>query len=216
MDRTHVSALRGPRALSRGCAELSPRNPPENRVGRGSERSDRSSRPDACRRPSSALGSPRAPIAMATKWQRGVTPQELGPEYHPALSAQMGRGAFSPIALSTCLAVRPPLPDLAQPVLRQNSVWQRGASSSARRPGCTGNRTVRKPERITPCRLRSLRETPTYGGGRGATAYPPRGGLATQRRLSDCKHWGVGAPGGTRTPGIRLRRRRPWPVPART
>ena len=42
-------------------------------------------------------------------------------------------------------------------------------------------------------------------GGRGATASPPRGGLATQRRLSDCKHWGVGAPGGTRTPGIRLR-----------
>jgi hypothetical protein len=41
---------------------------------------------------------------MATKWQRGVTPHELGPEYHPALSAQMGRGAFSPIALSICLA----------------------------------------------------------------------------------------------------------------
>ncbi len=82
---------------------------------------------------------------------------------------------------------------------------QRGASSSARRPGCTGNRTLREPERIAPCRLRSLRETLTRRGGRGATAYPPRGGLATQRRLSDCKHWGVGAPGGTRTPAIRLR-----------
>jgi hypothetical protein len=57
---------------------------------------------------------------------------------------------------------------------------------------------VQKPERIAPCRLRSP-------GGRGATAYPPRGGLATQRRLSDCKHLGVGAPGGTRTPDPRLR-----------
>ena len=43
-----------------------------------------------------------------------------------------------------------------------------------------------------------------------------RAGPRHKRRLSDCKHWGVGAPGGTRTPGIRLRRRRPWPVPART
>ena len=97
------------------------------------------------------------------------------------------------------------LGDRLAPVLRQNYIRQRGASSSARRPGCTGNRTLRKPERIAPCRLRSLRETLTRRGGRGATAYPPRGGLATQRRLSDCKHWGVGAPGGTRTPGIRLR-----------
>ena len=95
--------------------------------------------------------------------------------------------------------------DVLEPVLRQNPVRQRGASSSARRPGCTGNRTLRKPERIAPCRLRSLRETLTRRGGPRATAYPPRGGLATQRRLSDCKHWGVGAPGGTRTPGIRLR-----------
>ena len=57
--------------------------------------------------------------------------------------------------------------------------------------------------------FRPLRETPTRRGGRGATAYPPHGGLATQRWLSDGKHWGVGAPGGTRTPAIRLRRRRP-------
>ena len=71
---------------------------------------------------------------------------------------------------------------------------------------------MRKPERIAPCRLRSLRETLTHRGGRGATAYPPRGGLATQRRLSDCKHWGVGAPGGTRTPGIRLRSPSALPV----
>ena len=90
------------------------------------------------------------------------------------------------------------------------------ASSSARRPGGTGNRTVRKPERIAPCRLRSRRETLTRRSERRATAYPPRGGLATQRRLSDGNHWGVGAPGGTRTPGIRLRRRRPWPVLAGT
>ena len=93
-----------------------------------------------------------------------------------------------------------------RPVLRHNPVRQRGAWSSARRrPGCTGNRTLRKPERIAPCRLRSRRETLTYGSGRRATASPPRGGLATQRWLSDGKHWGVGAPGGTRTPGIRLR-----------
>ena len=94
-------------------------------------------------------------------------------------------------------------------VLRQNPVRPCGASSSARRPGCTGNRTVRKSERIAPCRLRSLREALTRRGGRGATASPRRGGLATQGWLRDCKHWGIGAPGGTRTPAIRLRRRRP-------
>jgi hypothetical protein len=89
---------------------------------------------------------------------------------------------------------------------------QRGASSSARRPRCTGNRTFRKPERIAPCRLRSLRDTLTRRGGCGATASSPRRGLVTQGRLSDGKHRGVGAPGGTRTPGIRLRRPPARPV----
>ena len=79
------------------------------------------------------------------------------------------------------------------------------ASSSARRPGSTGKEDSARPESVAPCQLRSLRETLTRRGGRRATAYPPRGGLATGCRLSDCKHWGVGAPGGTRTPGIRLR-----------
>ena len=81
---------------------------------------------------------------------------------------------------------------------------QRGASSSARRPGGTGNSTVRKPEKIAPCRLRSRRETLTHRSERRATAYPPRGAVITQRWLSDGKHWGVGAPGGTRTPGTGL------------
>ena len=98
------------------------------------------------------------------------------------------------------------------PVLRHNPVRQRGASSSARRPGGTGNSTVRKPEKIAPCRLRSRRKTLTHRSERRATAYPPRGDLATQRWLSDGKHWGVGAPGGTRTPGIRLRSPSALPV----
>ena len=73
-------------------------------------------------------------------------------------------------------------------VLRQNPVRQRWASSSARWPGCTGNRTLRKSERSQHAdsapSVRPLRAE----GGRGATAYPARGGLATQRRLSNCKH----------------------------
>ena len=74
-----------------------------------------------------------------------------------------------------------------------------------------GSRKRSRHAGFAPC-VRPLRTEASVR----ATAYPPRGDLATQRWLSDGKHWGVGAPGGTRTPGIRLRRRRPWPVPART
>ena len=98
------------------------------------------------------------------------------------------------------------------PVLRQNPVRQRGASSSARRPGSTGKEDSARPESVAPCQLRSLRETLTRPGERRATAYPPRGAIATGCLLSDCNHWGVGAPGGTRTPGIRLRSPSALPV----
>ena len=73
----------------------------------------------------------------------------------------------------------------------------RGGVSFAKTP--SGNAGLR-------VRLGGLLRALTRRGGRGATAYPPRGGLATQRRLSDGKHWGVGAPGGNRTPDPRLRR----------
>ena len=56
----------------------------------------------------------------------------------------------------------------SRPNLTAAALWRRDGVraenpgvgyTSARRPGCTRNRTVRKPDRIAPCRLRSLRET---------------------------------------------------------
>ena len=103
-----------------------------------------------------------------------------------------------------------------------NPAWLRACPSSKPRPAMRrsefGSAAWLHGEQdvADACRLRSLRVTLTPRGGRGATAYPLRGGLTRTRRLSDCKHWGVGAPGRTRTSDPRLRRRRPWPVPVRT
>jgi hypothetical protein len=47
--------------------------PRENRVGSGFERHDRQSRLRLGRVPWKTLENPRAPIALATKWQRDAT-----------------------------------------------------------------------------------------------------------------------------------------------
>ena len=102
--------------------------------------------------------------------------------------ARAARRATSTIPIVLALGDRPVemglVADLARPggnvtgVLRQNPVRPRGASSSARRPGCTGNRMLQKPERIAPCRLRSLRRAWSNGL---STARGPRHTTSAKR-----------------------------------
>ena len=129
--------------------------------GRGRRRNDQCSRAGRAR----DLGRrPEAPSALA----RARPPPDLSSGRDPLAKETTGQERSRFASPGT------------RPVPRRNPVWQRGASSSARRPGCTGNRTVRKAGKVAPCRLRSLREALTHRGERRATAYPPRGGLATQ------------------------------------
>jgi hypothetical protein len=65
---TRVSALRGPTATRRGLAELDLRKPAKTASAVALS---------AAIGPLSALESPRAPIAMATEWQRGQPIREL-------------------------------------------------------------------------------------------------------------------------------------------
>ena len=83
----------------------------ENRVGRGSHRSDRRRLFTNGQVPSSALESPRTPIAMATKWQRGYAQSWNGSQHrgccpHRAVWRQFARAKLGrPIVMTLAFLI---------------------------------------------------------------------------------------------------------------